>query len=112
MSKTIALITLGLSLNAVAAVNTTYFDTLDVRAVHDMEVKNEQKGEAPSFAVPRSVSIRPEWTKTDDGFVWMHRVTAPNAVSLNFGFNQFNLPEGAELNIYCLLYTSPSPRDG
>ncbi len=91
---------LGLSFEAFAAINTTYFQPLDVKALHDLEIQNEKKGEAPSFAVPHKVSIKPSWEKSGSNYVWTHQVTAPNAVSLNFGFSKFYLPEGAELNIY------------
>ena len=91
---------LGLSFEAFSAINTSYFQPLDVQAIHDKEVMNEAKGEAPRFAVPHKVSIRPQWQQTKMGHVWSHQVTAPNAVSLNFGFSKFYLPEGAELNIY------------
>lgn len=64
----------------------------------------ENKGEAPRFAVPHEVSIDPvkfqDWDKALDSFKWSHRIHAPNAVSLNFGFTKFYLPEGAELNIF------------
>jgi hypothetical protein len=103
--KNLALIaTLSLSFQAYSAINTSYFDTLDVKAMHDLEVANEKKGEAPRFAVPHLVNIGPNfsqnWEKSAQGYTWSHRVAAPNAVSLNFGFTRFNLPEGAELNIY------------
>ena len=103
--KTLALIaTMGLSFQALAAIDTTYFPSLDVKAIHDQEVQNEKKGEAPRFAIPHSVSISPmksqNWEKSAQGYTWTHRVTTPNAVSLNFGFSRFHLPEGAELNIY------------
>ena len=91
---------LGLSFEAFSAINTSYFQPLDVNALHDQEVANEKKGEAPRFAVPHKVSIKPSWEKSGTDYVWTHQVTAPNAVSLNFGFSRFNLPEGAELNIY------------
>lgn len=103
--KTLALIaTMGLSFQAFAAIDTTFFAPLDVKAIHDQEVANEKKGEAPRFAIPHSVSISPmksqNWEKSAQGYTWTHRVTTPNAVSLNFGFSRFHLPEGAELNIY------------
>lgn len=91
---------LGLSFEAFSAINTSYFQPLDVQAIHDEEVANETKGEAPRFAIPRKVSIKPSWEKSGSDYVWTHQVTAPNAVSLNFGFTRFQLPEGAELNIY------------
>ena len=91
---------LGLSFEAFASINTSYFQPLDVKALHDIEVRSEKKGEAPRFAVPHKVSIRPTWEKSNAGYVWSHQITAPNAVSLNFGFSKFYLPEGAELNIF------------
>ena len=91
---------LGLSFEAYSAINTSYFQPLDVKKIHDQEVASETKGEAPRFAIPHKVSVKPTWEKTNSGYVWTHQVTAPNAVSLNFGFSKFYLPEGAELNIY------------
>lgn len=90
---------LGLSFQAISATN-SYFQPLDVNALHSKEIAVEQKGEAPSFAVPHKVSVKPTWEKSSAGYVWTHEVEAPNAVSLNFGFSKFHLPEGAELNIY------------
>lgn len=101
--KSLSLIALGLSINAFAGINSTYFDSVDVSAIHDQELANEKKGVAPRFAVPKSVSINASlghWDQTATGFTWSHRITAPNAVSLNFGFSSFHLPVGAELNIY------------
>jgi lysyl endopeptidase len=103
--KNLALLaSLGFSFQAYSAINTSYFPTLDIKSIHDQEVANEKKGEAPRFAIPHQVKINPmldqNWEKSGSSFVWSHRVTAPNAVSLNFGFTRFKLPEGAELNIY------------
>lgn len=99
--KLLAVLTvLGLSFEAFSATNVSFYSPLDVQALHDKEVANEKKGEAPRFAVPHAVSVKPSWEKSGTDYVWTHQVTAPNAVSLNFGFTRFNLPEGAELNIY------------
>jgi hypothetical protein len=100
MKSLLTLAVLGLCLNATAAINTTYFKSLDVKSLHDEEVMNEKKGEAPRFAVAHEVSVLPAWEKSANGYSWTHRITAPNAVSLNFGFSEFYLPEGAELSIY------------
>ncbi|HXH29215.1 MAG TPA: serine protease [Bacteriovoracaceae bacterium] len=94
------LATLALSFEAFSAINSSYFEALDVNDIYAQEIANEKKGEAPRFAVPHAVSVKPSWEKSNDGFVWSHRVTAPNAVSLNFAFGTFHLPEGASLNIY------------
>jgi V8-like Glu-specific endopeptidase len=104
MKKLALVASLGLSFQAYASVDTTFFPSLDVKSLHDLELSNEKKGEAPRFAIPHVVSINPmksqNWEKSGQNFTWTHQVKAPNAVSLNFGFTRFNLPEGAELNIY------------
>lgn len=104
MKRLALLATLALSFEAVSAIQTTYFEPMDVKSLHDEEIKLEQKGEAPRFAVPHAVSINPvkfqNWEKSLGGLTWSHRITAPNAVSLNFGFTKFRLPDGAQLNIY------------
>lgn len=99
--KTLALIaTLGLSFESMAAITSSYFQPLDVLGLHAQEIENERKGEAPRFAVSHKVSLRPSWEKSDQGYTWTHQVTAPTAVSLNFGFSNFYLPQGAKLSIY------------
>jgi V8-like Glu-specific endopeptidase len=99
--KLLAMITvLGISFEANSAINTSFFQPLDVNLLHSKAISMEKKGEAPQFAVPHKVAIQPTWEKSKSGYVWTHQVTAPNAVSLNFGFSKFYLPEGAELNIY------------
>ncbi len=90
----------GFSFQSFASVTSTYFDSLDVKSIHDEEVMFEQKGVAPRFAVPHEVNVAPSFEKSGNAYTWTHQVTAPNAVSLNFGFSEFYLPEGAELNIY------------
>ncbi|MGE3610843.1 MAG: serine protease [Bacteriovoracaceae bacterium] len=103
--KTLAMVaTLCLSFEAISAISTSYFAPLDVNSIHDQELINERKGIAPRFAIPHSVAINPTqdqaWERAENGHVWIHRVQAPNAVSLNFGFTRFHLPKSAELNIY------------
>ncbi len=90
---------LALSFEAYSA-SSTYLRPLDVQSLHDQELEAEKKGEAPRFAVPHRLSVKPTWEKSGNDYVWTHQVTAPNAVSLNFGFSRFKLPPGAELTIY------------
>ena len=59
-------------------------------------------GAPPRFAVAKRVAVTPAnagtWEDTKDGSrTWRWRVTAPDAVSLNFGFSHFHLPDGATL---------------
>jgi lysyl endopeptidase len=62
-------------------------------------------GEAPQFADPLETLVTPEtdgvWADIDAGYqLWQLRVSAPGALSLNFGFTDFELPAGARLTIY------------
>ncbi len=90
---------LALTFEAYSA-SSTFLRPLDIQSLHDQELGAEKKGEAPRFAVPHRLSVKPSWEKTGADYVWTHQVTAPNAVSLNFGFTRFKLPPGAELAIY------------
>lgn len=98
------LIGLACALSAQAfASSVTYFPSLNVKDLHDQEIALEKKGEAPSFAVPRMISLSPlkdqQFVKSAGNLVWSHRFVAPNATSLNFAFTKFNLPTGATLKI-------------
>jgi|GEM_PF-1304496 len=57
------------------------------------------------FATPHAVDLTPnnagDWDEIAGGnLVWRLRVESKDALSLNFGFSQFHLPEGARLLIY------------
>jgi hypothetical protein len=96
-----AILLLGLSFQAAASIDSTFFQPLDIQSIHDQEVANERKGVAPRFAIAQKVAIAAdEWVQDGDKLVWSHEVMAPTSVSLNFGFSKFYLPEGATLNIY------------
>lgn len=93
------------------AVQTINMQQVDVRKAHDEEVVREVKGEAPRFAVPNEMMIAPlaekaQWEQDGDNMVWKRRVVSKNSVSLNFGFEQFRLPEGAKLEIYASDFSS------
>lgn len=56
------------------------------------------------FAVPATVDVTPqthgEWSRTEDGgWLWRLAVNAPGATDLNFGFDRFDLTQGAHLMI-------------
>jgi lysyl endopeptidase len=92
-----------LAIAAPALAGTTFFPSLDVNKMHKAELRRERKGVAPHFAVARQVRINAlqdqAWTEEGDMMVWRHEVTATNAVSLNFGFGEYSLPEGASLTV-------------
>lgn len=80
-------------------------EPMDLEALAAEDAINEALGRPPRFAVPRHVSISPStsgiWVHLDDGTsVWRYRVQAGNAVSLNFGFRNVWMPEGASLFFY------------
>ncbi|MCO4755749.1 MAG: trypsin-like peptidase domain-containing protein [Bacteriovoracaceae bacterium] len=82
------------------AAPTISFPPLDIHKLHNKELANEKLGNAPRFAVPRVVNISPsDWEQNGDVLVWSQRVTATNAVSLNFAFEQFKLSPNAKLSI-------------
>lgn len=100
MIKYSALAVLVLSMPTFASVSSSFFAPLDVQKLHDQELEIEKKGEAPRFAIPHQIKVTPvQWEENGSTLIWRHRVTAPNAVSLNFGFSKFHLPKGAELTI-------------
>ncbi|MGK0334739.1 MAG: hypothetical protein ACI974_001562, partial [Paraglaciecola sp.] len=65
------------------------------------EKKAEGPGRAPEFAVAIPVKIRPgssgAWDVEGRTSVWRTRISSPGALTLNLGFTEYNLPEGAEL---------------
>lgn len=83
---------------------TIFIQPLDVNKMHDQEMVREIKGEAPRFAIAHSFEVAPTtekaaWSQEGEMLIWTQRVQAPNAVSLNFAFEQFHLPAGATLEI-------------
>lgn len=108
--KYLGLVGLLLCLEA-QAVQTIKLQAVDVRKEHDKEVAREVKGEAPRFAIVNDVTVAPvaekaTWEMVGDNMVWKRRVVSKNSVSLNFGFEQFNLPEGAKVEIYASDFSS------
>ena len=56
------------------------------------------------FAAPLAVDITPatagDWDEAGDQLVWRMRIQSRGALSLNFGFREFQLPEGAHMLVY------------
>ena len=69
------------------------------------ELEKRRPGRAPRFATTLAVSIRAQedgtWERLDpDHFVWRQRIRSETAHSLNLGFSEFHLPDGAMLYLY------------
>jgi len=79
------------------------FEPLDIERLAAEDREREAMGKPPRFAVPHETSIRAQtggrWDSHGDTDIWRFRVSA-EAVLLNFGFRDVDLPEGAQLYIY------------
>ncbi|WP_046657657.1 proprotein convertase P-domain-containing protein [Lysobacter capsici] len=78
---------------------------VDVAKLRAEDLKRDARNEVPRFATALPVSIDTlntgTWESLDDGnVVWRTRIESKDALSLNFHFDQFNLPEGARMLIY------------
>ena len=77
----------------------------DNEALYLDEMSQRRTGRAPRFARTIEVDVQPRqsgsWEELPDGrSVWRYRVASPGAYSLNLGFEQFQLPEGAVFLLY------------
>ncbi|MGO1071359.1 PKD domain-containing protein [Lysobacter sp. CA199] len=78
---------------------------IDVAKLRAEDVKREQRREIPRFATALPVNLDTlnsgTWEDLDaDHVVWRTRIESKNALSLNFHFDQFKLPQGARMLIY------------
>lgn len=81
---------------------------LNVAQLRAEDARNQQArlGQAPvRFAAPHAVDITPmnagDWDEIDGEFaVWRLRVESRDALSLNFGFDEYHMPEGGRLLVY------------
>ncbi|USN99977.1 MAG: trypsin-like peptidase domain-containing protein [Phycisphaeraceae bacterium] len=78
---------------------------IDVQAAALLGDAEEQAGMPARFALEQPTRLTPDnsgaWEQVDqDTVMWRLRVTCPNAVSMNFGFTRYMMPEGGRLYIY------------
>ena len=88
------------------SIETAAFGELDLDAIAAEDQLNQAFGKPPRFAIPNEVSITPllhgNWSESGEISIWQYRVSAEMATSLNFGFDQVFMPEGAKLYIYTI----------
>ncbi len=77
----------------------------DALRAHELQRRTQFPNTAPQFATPLEVNIRPErdgsWELLPNGnALWRLRLLSKNAHSLNLGFTEYRLPEGATLTLY------------
>ena len=78
---------------------------VDVARLRTEDVQREARDLAPRFAQSLTVNMTPldsgEWEDLDaNTLVWRLRVQSPKALSLNFGFTEYNMPAGGRLLVY------------
>ncbi|MBT6283488.1 MAG: hypothetical protein HOJ00_08940 [Phycisphaerae bacterium] len=77
---------------------------LDWSAVYAEDAARSSKDEAPRYAIPHEVRISPAmdgiWEQTSrDTMRWSLRVVSRNAISLNLGFERWELPTSASMTV-------------
>ncbi|MDP7004763.1 MAG: GC-type dockerin domain-anchored protein, partial [Phycisphaerales bacterium] len=77
---------------------------LNYSTLFAQDEKREIAGQAPAFAVPTEVSITPAtdgiWERVDINTQrWSLRVSCENALSMNLGFDRFNMPSSGSMTI-------------
>ena len=90
---------------SIEALETSRYQALDLDLLAAEDELNEALGRPPRFAVARQTAITPlsagNWIESADGIsIWRYRVQADGAVSLNFGFRNVSMPDGARLYVY------------
>lgn len=80
------------------------FGPLDLDRLAAEDAYQQALGQPPRFAVAHPLSVTPardgHWHARGELMIWQHRVQAEGALSLNFGFRNLHLPEGALLMVY------------
>ncbi|MCH9661120.1 MAG: secretion system protein Por, partial [Bacteroidetes bacterium] len=123
MKKIILLFTVMLSLNALAQVvdlgkpqswkvlndaesfETHTLPTYDAKAIEAEDKINDQRSDRPwRFGYMHSVDFgfeQGQWNTLENGDrIWRIRIASPGALSLNFIFDEFFMPEGGSVHLY------------
>ncbi len=78
---------------------------IDWDVVAQLEAEDAAAGLAPRYAVPIEVDISPDthgvWEQVSESMIaWRLRVKSENALSLNFAFDSYSMPEASRLFVY------------
>lgn len=88
----------------ISEVERLYLPALDNKELLETELSLREPGRAPHFAesitVDVSTASHGNWETHNGKATWRLRVPSAGAKSLNFGFDQFFMPEGGSLIIY------------
>ena len=88
-----------------SAVQLVEMPALDNAALLQEELAQRAPGRAPRFAEVHTVDISPathgKWETSPAGYaIWRVRVRSAGALSLNFGFDNYHMPEGGRLFLF------------
>ena len=90
---------------ALESLDAMVFPSLNTELLSWEDVEREEMGMAPRFAVTKEVKVSPlthgTWEELNEGMqLWRLRVESLGALSLNFGFTRYVMPEGGSLFLY------------
>ncbi|MGO4781565.1 hypothetical protein AB4084_39375, partial [Lysobacter sp. 2RAB21] len=77
---------------------------VDVAKLKAEDLLRDKRGDIPRFAFPMKVDMTTlnsgVWEDLDaDNVIWRQRVRSEKALSLNFGFSEYHMPQGGRLLI-------------
>ena len=87
------------------AVDLVDIPRLDFRSIDQEDHQRAASGEAYRYAIPHPTTLSPAtdgtWERIDaDSLMWRIRIASLDATSINLAFEQFRLPETAQLTLY------------
>jgi len=96
-------------------VDTRRMPAVDLQRLNAEDLQRETRGLPIRFATPIKVNYTPanagQWEVLDsEHLVWRMRVSSPGAMSLNFGFTEYDMPAGGRLLVYPAAQTRNSDR--
>ncbi len=104
------------SIQPLGSVQVRRMPAVDVPGLVAEDAQRELRGLPLRYAQPMRVDLTPAnagaWEILDqDHMVWRLRVSSPGALSLNFGFGEYRMPEGGRLLVYPATQTATSDPD-
>ena len=92
------------SLTALDRVEMRTMQAVDVPALQAEDRQREAQDLPPRYAQSLSVDLTPlnsgVWEEVGNDMIWRLRVQSRGALSLNFGFSEYNMPAGGRLLVY------------
>jgi lysyl endopeptidase len=103
------------NLSSVDKISLRAMPAVDVAKLKAEDLQRDKRGDIPRFAFPMTVDMTPlnsgVWEDVDaDTVVWRQRIRSDKALSLNFGFTQYHMPQGGRLLIYPATQTAGGDR--